>query len=67
MQEWLLLLALATSPSIDEDRFSSKESCQAAGREWYGQILMRDDYEQQCRRNGVVDRCKFVCVSAAAQ
>ncbi len=67
MQEWLLLLALAATPSIDEDRFSSQENCQSAGREWYAQMLQRDDYERQCKQLGVVDRCKFVCVTASAQ
>ncbi len=61
------MLALAASPSIGEDRFSTQDSCQSAGREWYAQILKSEDYEKQCRQLGVVDRCKFVCVTASAQ
>ena len=65
MQEWLLLMVVAVSPMVHEDRFSSREGCQAAGRQWYAEVAARPDYRKQCRPSGMIDRCKFVCVSAS--
>jgi hypothetical protein len=67
LQEWLLLTALAFSPTVHDDGFASRENCLVAGRTWYAQVSKRSDYRKLCRPSGMIDRCKFMCISASGQ